>query len=53
MSEMWCIRIAIILLALGYLYYSWQLCLAKKFIEFLLIHLDIDLDELKKYAMKN
>lgn len=53
MSEMWCIRMAIITLTLGYLYYSWQLYLAKKYIEFLLIYLDIDLEELKEYAMKN
>ena len=53
MFETWCIRIAIILLALGYLYYSWQLCLAKKYIEYLLIHSDYNLEEVKEYVKNN
>lgn len=53
MAEMVCIKVVITLLALGFIYLFCQLYLAKKYIEYLLIHLDIDLEELKEYAMKN
>ena len=53
MTEMLCIKIVITLLALGFIYLFWQLYLAKKYIEYLLIHSDYNLEEVKEYVMNN